>query len=476
MKINREIINKIIEILSSFLIALYPCLYMYFNNIGEAFFLDIVPISIIFMIISAILLLLTYFLFKNITKAIFCSNIILFLLLNFKSIEDFLNNMYSGFYYWHVVIIIIFIIISLIIFLIQYNFKELKNMNKILTLIFAFLIIFNFATSLPKIIKMNNLYDTHQDNVTVISKVENNSINKPNFYFLIFDEYGGPENLSYFMQYDNRDFYNNLEKNNVNVSYTSRNKDISTIAVIVDLVNFEFISNSSITTHESMLLRHNAKLVQLFKEHGYKFNKITNDAVGKGFEIDYSSADSNIESTTETAYGMIINATIFYPLNFNISDNYVDNLKSRLNYMYDSIKLEDGGVFTFGHFNLPHLPFVFDEYGNINPNYLYRDIENSETYLKQLKYTSKIIEKYISLIKEKDPKAIVLIQSDHGCRLVQQRNAYLGQREPTQEEIEYMKSILNILYYQGEKVDISGMSGYDTLKLVVNKILNTNIQ
>ncbi len=476
MKINREIINKIIEILSSFFIALYPCLYMYFNNIGEAFFLDIVPISIIFMTISAILLLLGYFLFKNITKAIFCSNVILFLLLNFKSIEDFLNSIYSGFYYWHVIIIIIFIVISIIILLIQYNFKELKNINKIFTFIFAFLIIFTFATSLPKIIKMHNLYNTYQDNVTVISKVESNSSNKPNFYFLIFDEYGGPENLTYFMQYDNRDFYNNLEKSNVNVSYTSRNKDISTIAVIVDLVNFEFISNSSITTHESMLLSNKAKLVQLFKEHGYKFNKVTNDAVGKGFEIDYSSADSNIKSTTETAYGMIINATIFYPLNFNISDNYVDNLQSQLSYMYDSIKLEDGGVFTFGHFNLPHLPFVFDEYGNINPNYLYRDIENSETYLNQLKYTSKIIEKYISLIKEKDPKAVVLIQSDHGCRLVQQRNAYLGQRAPTQEEIEYMKSILNILYYQGEKVDISGLSGYDTLKLVVNKILNTNIQ
>lgn len=106
---------------------------------------------------------------------------------------------------------------------------------------------------------------------------------------------------------------------------------------------------------------------------------------------------------------------------------------------------------------------------------MYQELENEQIYLNQLKYVNKVIGNFIDLIRKKDPGAVVLIQSDHGCRLVLQRNTYLGQRKPTKEEIEYMKSVLNILYYKGEKVNIEGLSGYETLNLVVNKILGLNM-
>lgn len=468
--------SKIVEPVSSLMLILYPCLYMFFNNIGEAHFVDILSITVIFIGIGIFLFLLLYIFLKEISKTVFTLNIILFIFFNFKMLEDSINSIFHSFYYWHMIIIYLFIIINVILLFKQNTFQEISRLNKLVAVVYSILLCISIGQAVPKIIDLKSKKQEIQnsENQLMTSREGNTFEDKPNFYYLIFDEYGGPENLKYFMNFDNKDFYSKLEKMGCNVSYTSRNNDIVTAKIVADLVNLKKVSYDGMTNQVSQEYRVNPPLIRLFKEYGYKLNKITNDPIGSATLIDYQNKLE--KATTETAHGMIIGNTMLYPINFNISDNYVNNLNKQIQYMYDSIKLESNGILSIAHFNLPHLPFVFDKNGNKNPNFMYRDVVNDEVYLNQLHYTNIIIEKFIKKIIENDPTAIVLIQSDHGCRNVMHRYEYLNETKPNNEQIKYMKSILNILYYKGEKIDIENLSGYDTLKLVVNKILNVDIK
>ena len=470
MKITKK---DILWLLSPLIIVLYTCLHILFINIGEATLIEIVPILCLSLLAGIVVILLIKFLLKDNRKVVFLSSIIFIICANFKSLELYLNKIIPWYeiLYWHLLLIVIFIIFNLIIILKSYTLKELININKVIISVFIILLVSDIVFSIPKYANLINNLNTIETTSTIERGKE--LTEKPNFYYLIFDEYGGYENLKYFMNFSNDEFYNLLKEKKVNVSYSSRNKDIMTMKVVADLVNLKNITTDEITYLESVKLRENPPLVNLFKQHGYKFNKLTNDPIGEKSLPDYQV--KIVKTTLDTPAGIILQETIFYPFIIKKSDKYHNNMLRLLSYLNESVGLEKNGLLSIAHFNLPHLPFIFNENGEKNPPYMYQELENEQIYLNQLKYVNKVIGNFIDLIRKKDPGAVVLIQSDHGCRLVLQRNTYLGQRKPTKEEIEYMKSVLNILYYKGEKVNIEGLSGYETLNLVVNKILGLNM-
>lgn len=149
---------NILVILSSFIIAAYPCLFIYFSNVGEAYFKDILPISIIFFCITAIyILVLNFLVFKNIDKTAFFTNISLILLLNFKLVERMLTYVFSKLQYWHVLIIVTFILTNIFMSLLKSNHNDaLQKVNLILLAVFSCLIVFNMIISAPAIFKNIN--------------------------------------------------------------------------------------------------------------------------------------------------------------------------------------------------------------------------------------------------------------------------------------------------------------------------------
>lgn len=461
-----------IGFLSPFLIMIYPCMDMYFNNIGEALFKDVVFITLIFIIITFFLIIIFRLFIKNLSYAVFLTAFILFIFLNFRQFYEFFVQ-FMWLSYMQFLVICFFIIGCVCIVLKKFNLtREIENINKFLTLVFSVLIMVSFIYALPKIISFNKVIkNVKSEKIESTTNYVDNNMDKPNFYWLIFDEYGGYENLKSLIDFENNDFYKMLQKNGFNVSYSSKNNSIYTHIVLASLVSMKEnvlgVGVGDIKVSEN--IRADAHIVQLFINHGYEFNKITNDPVGKNLKISYSN---NLEETnTETVYGMILANTVLYPINFNISDNYEKTIYNEMSYLYDSIKLKENGVFSFAHFSIPHHPFIFDRNCNKNPFDLYNNIDNTNIYLNQLLCVNKVIEKFIKKIIHEDPNSIVLIQSDHGWRLLRQRYAYFNDRKPTKEEYENMKSILNVLYYKGDKVDIEGLSGYDTLKMVVDKVL-----
>lgn len=468
--------NKILEIFSTYLLVLYPCLYLYFNNIGEAKFLDIIPASITLIIAATIVNAVNLIIYRNISKAVFAGNIFLFLTINFKAIESYILTKFPQANYWHTMIVILSMAVFIIILRNKFKAEYLSSINKLVSFIFTILLVLAVVQAIPSYNRLYNMQDNRSEEVLEHVKVQDANIEKPNFYYIILDEYGGPENLKFFMNYDNKDFYNFLENKKFNVSYSSRNKDIFTYKIVSDLVNLEFVSYDNMTLSEATAFMKNARIVKLFEEYGYKFNKITTDKVGIDYRVDYKNKYNEGENyAVETAYDIIINKTALYPFNIKKQNNNINILNNDIQYLYESVKIENQGIFSYAHLILPHYPFLFDEYGNANSTYLYYSWDNN-VYLGQLKYTNKVIEKFVDKIIEEDPYSVVIIQSDHGSRNLLHRYKSLKERKPNDEEIEYMKSILNVVYYKGEKLDIEGKSGYETLKIVVNKILGTEIK
>ena len=152
--------------------------------------------------------------------------------------------------------------------------------------------------------------------------------------------------------------------------------------------------------------------------------------------------------------------------NTDILVQYRQRLLDGLKYSY---KMGSNGMCTFAHVLLPHTPFIFKEDGSINDTAQYYQRENGP-YLSQLKYTAKKISEIVHEIVANDPNAVILIQSDHGSRIKLQKFSLLNGEEPTKEEYKMMTSIMNILYYKGERIDIEGQSGYQTLNETVQKL------
>ena len=134
-------------------------------------------------------------------------------------------------------------------------------------------------------------------------------------------------------------------------------------------------------------------------------------------------------------------------------------------------------TFTIAYFVCPHDYFVFDQNGNFIPDELGTDLTNKDTYINQLIYVNHVIEETVANIKENDPNAVIIIQSDHGMRYPHWMDFHYENYDydPVAEN-PYMQNVLNCVYYQGEIIPIEGLSGVNTLRMVLNHVFGTNYE
>ena len=101
---------------------------------------------------------------------------------------------------------------------------------------------------------------------------------------------------------------------------------------------------------------------------------------------------------------------VFGDLSDNSSNKaLIKNLNVQANALYDVMNLPYE-KFTIINYTMPHRPFVYDENGNYDAN----DADNPQRYPAHHLFSAKTLLKYIDLILEHDPKAIIVLQADHG--------------------------------------------------------------
>jgi hypothetical protein len=365
----KQLIIKRVAFLYPYILSIYPIISIYYNNINEIFFNQLL-LPIVFI---SVINLLFYSILKKVTEIDIISIIIIgfwciiFYYLNFIKLFHviFENDIYRKRY-----IIFWFIGISFIIYILTINKTLLARLNKILgvytfilfTIVFSKISIFHYDN---KPITFDNKAFT--DNTLIL----NNNEKLHDIYCIILDGYPGLETLKSKFFFENEDFITHLRKNKFHVFTNSRSNYTVTFLSMASLLNMEyvnFLSNkntiSSIDRAPAYDLISNNKVVSFLKEKKYKFINISS---GWGPTDNFQNADINIKYNKyiNEFVNVLINASLIKEI-FNFIDIDVNSDFVNVNYSLESItkvKKIKGPKFVLAHILSPHDSYIYNSDG-----------------------------------------------------------------------------------------------------------------
>jgi uncharacterized protein (UPF0333 family) len=475
--------NLILSILSVVCVALFPCLFLYFQNAGSAIFSDLLEMSGTILLIGSVLLGLNFLIFRNIEKAALLSNIALIIGLYFAFIEKAIEGVFPMLYYWHVLIICFFLVsqIGYVIYT-KVKTKLAIQINQVFLLIFGGLILFNGILAIPMAIQAAATKAQNQTQISdqrVDSWSSNNKDNLPNVYYFIFDEYAGFDSIQRYCNYDNSAFYASLEELGFVTSKHSVNDTWDNYTEIPNLLQLARVNSIDMTAAEKKANLKDPFLLKFMKEQGYTVNAL--DSTNYQF-IDVNATDLHLGVDYISTYGtfksLIFQNTAYYPFHgYEDHDEEISNMLRMFNYAIESSEKTKSNLFTIGYFSFPHVPYIVDENGNKTNDSDRLNLRDTAPYLAQFKYASKKILEMTTEIIRNDPESIIVIQSDHGYRYPSHLHFWYGidQFDLAVESI-YERNILNSVYYQGKDIYIDNYSGINTLITVLNKLLDVDLQ
>lgn len=459
-----------IAVLSCLAVVAYPCLFIYFNNVGEANLIDILPIWGILSGGALMLLIILGLIFNDSVRAAAVAIVVELFFMNFSILEKAICGIFPQLYYWHVAyILLVLSVIWSVIVKKKIGHQTALLIDGVATLACVVLILLNGVMSLPTIAEKMKRTETP---TTSISEIES-SEEPPNVYLCIFDEYGGYDCLKEYCNYDNSPFYDQLKELGFNVSYHSYGKTISTYAEVPNLLNLSYVNSTDMLISEQEKNLLNPVIYQLFRQAGYKIN-----VAGGGFldtancEFVYNDDAKSKEFSAE--YYIMMNSA-YYPFYKHTDTDEAIALQNHLNYVSTSYKLSTENLFTISYVSCPHLPWFVDENGqridaSLRENWLERS-----SYLGQLKYLNKLIIPMVSTIIENDPDSIIMLFSDHGFRCVTEAETMYGVYNQDEDKA-YEKNILNAVYYKGNEFDIEGKTNINTARMIINKLFQTSYE
>lgn len=476
---KEKIVPPIVLVL---LIGLYPYYFLFLRNIGKIRFTETLSVLSILIVGSLFLLTLINFLVKDINKASIITSILSVFLLYFEKIVTVTARVLPFFYYWHVLYIgsVLFVLLAVLISK-KISRENAIKLNNTLLVVAVSLFLLNFVLAIPSIhnelLKRSDEIPKAVNEEAPTKKAQAAKI-RPNVYYFIFDEYGGPNSLLRYCDYDNTPFYYQLESMGFVSSKTSINDTIDTFTEIPNLLQLDRVNSIEMTAIEKKENFKNPRLLTMMKEFGYLINLL--DTSNFQF-LDVTLADyyltSNFTSTYRTFESYIWKNSFIYPFyGKQDQDKERAEILRMFAYAAESQKLQPNNLFTVGYFAFPHIPYIFDENGNKSNSSDRNNLKEPKPYLDQLIYANKLISQLVTEIITADPSSIIILQSDHGFRLASHLHFWYGiDTYDLVRESEFECNILNLVYYPSEKIEIEGLNGLDTLKKVFSKLLEVEI-
>lgn len=469
-----------------FFFAAYPVVFLFAENIKTLQTLDLfIPLMIV-EIVAFTLILFFKFIYRNIYKASIVASYVLIVGLSYMYIYDFLKSTVINFILKgnHIPLYVLFVLLFIyILYSLKKTTRTFHSLTPILNivsftlLIFPFLQIFQFHFSYSQSNK-----STYSVNLPVKKK---SVTKKRDVYYFIFDRYAREDTLKDYYSYDNSPFTHFLSSKGFYVAPLSQANYISTELSITSSLNGVHLDDFIATVgSQSSNLRplhqilEDYKLLHFFKDQGYTYIHLGSWWAPTSLN---RFADQNINVLSLTEFGESIFANSFlYPIfdQFEIPlfNTRYTNWK-RIVYQFDMLKNipdNDKPTFVFGHFLLPHPPYVFDKNGKYMSEKEARSRDNKTNFVEQVQYTNSQIEKLVTTIlsHSKDPKPIIIIQADEGpypSRYEDQAKSFDWSKSTMDERKEKMQ-ILNAYYLPdgGDKLLYPSISPVNTFRVVLN--------
>jgi hypothetical protein len=272
--------------------------------------------------------------------------------------------------------------------------------------------------------------------------------NLPDIYFIILDEYGHPDTVKEWYDYDNSEFINSLEDKGFFIASRSKTRSPSTGQCLAQILNMEYLTpgwewNAEIRNYveyESNVRYSKAYIWTdvLFRKLGY--SEVADFLKARGYEyIVFGSAGAwlghmkdstdlyiNYRENTDTPWisafqDALWQTTMLRPFYQRIVGREYEIANRRIIlYTLEYLKMlpeREGPKFVYVHFRCPHEPFVLGQEGEYIAPENWTNHEDKQFYLGQYVFISTEIEELVGVLLEKsEVPPIIILQSDHGMR------------------------------------------------------------
>jgi len=365
-----------------------------------------------------------------------------------------------------------------------------NNIWRISLIVSIFLVSINIIRIVPIEVKKFNRKNRESSPVT---EEENLKPDRPDIYYIIFDEFVGFEAMRDYWQNSNvEDSVNYLLEKGFFVAEDSHstNNTGDTLHQMAMRLNYQYYPDGSEKEIFYEVIVDN-QVMKLLKENGYQ--TITFDETSGQFGYPARGpihADINYEDDpTIDTYDKVI---IFDSFGKLVKDNSIlsavsgfdkiaysglEQHKNMISFTVNEIgNIErETPVFVYVHLLFPHAPFMFDEHGHyIEQSYH----TNWDYYLGNYNFSMKMLQRIVDNIlvnygPENQP--IIILQSDHGARNSPSENP----DDPMLENYpdQYKSLILNALYlpYCEEAPLTQDMDPINTFPIIFNCLFDSGI-
>ena len=429
-----------------FLLALFPWFFVFSKHIKDfSYGMLLLPLLSVAGI-TAGLIFLFRFIFKNTTKACFLVAFASIGLLYYGFFYDFLFGFKIGGFligrhrylypFWGILFscfgifllltkrdlykpvkILKFVALGLIIILLIsimfYGFKNVGN-GPMKT---------EVSSADKEIVDMNKNEAKETPNIGNIS-------NLPDIYYILPDQYARLDVLKEYFNYDSKEFVDFLNKKGFVIADKSRSNYSITMLSLPSTLNMDYIENLISLPEEdshdfdSLIDKiKNNQVRQIDESLGYRYIYLSSDALVVGVK---DTGDDIIESNLDTYMRQALKTTVLRPFggryafkekNINKwARNSVLNTFDQLNKIPTS-NLK-GPKLVFAHIMAPHGPYVFGRNGEEVKLGFVKSMtyqEDMAAFLDQSIFVSKKLTETIdNIIAKSDKLPVIIIQSDHG--------------------------------------------------------------
>lgn len=484
---EKEMIKKIILSLCAVLFtSSYPVLFIFLRNIDEVHLRDIELPLVTYIMIAVAFFAISMLFFFDVEKASIYSSALMIIFMNFVLIQNIIV-MIIPICSFALLGGVMFIILFLFGFFLKKQKQEMGTVIIIINILFISLLLMNTFSAIPVV--MSGKEEIKEVQVEqYANKVENRNI-----YYLLFDEYGGTENLKYYYNYDNSDIKNYLENMGFSWSNNTYNKEsIYTSDIVPNILNIDYVSRVGSVPSGNIKLTENPVLYRFFKKMGYEINIVNQEKYLKETGCNVLTQKQKkgyVENEAKYVSKIVFQQGLISVFSSICSNDRIES-KSK-NFTTEGYTTELDEVFDCAlnicdrvnkpSFNVcyilcPHVPFLYNNKGEYIEYKDMQNYDNKDIYIEQLQYVNCKIKEMVKNIIDKDSDSIIVIQSDHGWRYAYHcMKNYKKKDYNVKKETLMMQNALNCVYIGGkEKLDIQGDSCINTWRKILNEVYDTN--
>ena len=261
--------------------------------------------------------------------------------------------------------------------------------------------------------KSNNSVKENENNRGSQGKIKDI---RPNVYFIIFDSYASHNVLNKYYGWDDSGVVDALRSHGFIVNINAHSNYPFTTLSLATTLNMQYIHEDKgfidAISKQKYLSEHikQNKVIERFKSEGYE---ILNNG---GFFPKRNRSVNNIMSIFSDEFGDLVIQVSFLRIlesRYILDRNRIDII-NQIEYLKFS-PVPKIPTFIFEHVMCPHLPQSFKADGSRPEFYdLYQGTYEEKNYVEQVRFIGTQIIGIIDSIRLRDPRAVIIVQSDHG--------------------------------------------------------------